>query len=432
MFAIKIKTVFRQLGLAMLLVNVVPVVVAFDCLPAPALSEPTGNIVEIGSEAELQNAMGSLQPDTTLLLAPGTYVLSSTLYIRAANVTVRGEADDCDSVRLIGKGMENSDYGNVPHGIWTDATGLNVQNLSIEDVYLHSIMINPGAGTPHLYNLRLANAGQQFVKANPYSFGNGVDGGVVEYSVLEYTDGPPTTDHGGGTGYTNGVDVHGGADWIIRNNLFANFHTDDTADNLWNPAVLMWNGSSGTLVENNRFMNVDRAISFGLIDRDNDHRGGLIRNNMIAYTEGLYSDQRKAASDATIILWDSPDTGIYHNTVLTNGNLSKSIELRFNTSGSVIKNNLLDAPIGSRDGGDHSASQNSFEGNAGLFFSPDIADLHLLAASTGVMNSVSSLPEAQTDFDGQIRSDINPVDFGADEYLGISPPMPPTDLQIVQ
>lgn len=61
---------------------------------------------------------------------------------------------------------------------------------------------------------------------------DGADNGRVGYSVIEYTAGPPKTDHGGGIGYTNGIDVHTGKNWVIRNNLIRGFHTPDTSGNL--------------------------------------------------------------------------------------------------------------------------------------------------------------------------------------------------------
>ena len=113
----------------------------------------------------------------------------------------------------------------------------------------------------------------------------------------------------------------------------------------------MWNGAAGTVSEGNIFINVDRAIAYGLVDRDKDHSGGVIRNNMVYYSPGLYGSSRKSGSDDTIIVWDSPDTHTYHNTVLTKGNLNKSIEYRFaDTSGGEVKNNLVDAPITTRNG----------------------------------------------------------------------------------
>jgi hypothetical protein len=67
---------------------------------------------------------------------------------------------------------------------------------------------------------------------------------------------------------------------------------------------------------------------------------------------GLYSASRKAGSNDAIIVNDFPNTKVYHNTILTNGNLHESIEFRFaSTTGGEARNNLTDAPINlSRDG----------------------------------------------------------------------------------
>jgi len=68
--------------------------------------------------------------------------------------------------------------------------------------------------------------------------------------------------------------------WVIRRNLFKNFHTPDTAAYLWDPAVSMWNHSTNTLTERNTFI-VDRAIAYGLYDNSgSDHQGGVIRKQL--------------------------------------------------------------------------------------------------------------------------------------------------------
>ncbi len=233
-------------------------------LTAPPLPDPTGVVVRVTTAQELDQAVTNLGEDTTILLAPGRYSLISTLWILKQNVTIRGETNDPDDVVLNGRGMENPDFGAVPHGIWCNAPNLKVQNLTIRDVYFHPIQLAGTADNLQVYNVRLIDAGEQFIKVSPLGFGDGADNGVVEYTVMEYTHGPPIQDHGGGTGYTNGVDVHAGRDWVIRNNLFKNFHTPDWTQHLWAPAVLMWNGAAGTITEGNTFINVDRAIAYGL------------------------------------------------------------------------------------------------------------------------------------------------------------------------
>lgn len=329
-----------------------------ECVSASFSEQPSGTEIRVASAAELQRALRSAQADSVILLAAGEYSLTGTVAVRTDHITIRGTGNNCSEVVIIGAGMNNPDYGGAPHGIWTDASGLTVQNLTIRDFFQHGIVLNPGAESPTFQNIRILDTGKQLIKANPSGFGDGVDGGLVEHSVFAYTEGPPMIDRGGGTGYTNGVDVHAGANWVIRNNHFENFHAPDHADHLWAPVVLMWNGARDTVVENNRFVNVDRAIAFGLLDRPMDHLGGVIRNNRIDYDEGLYSTQRHRGSDGAIIVWNSPGTIVEGNEVLTRGNLNRSIEFRFDTNGASATNNAVDAPIGTRDGGSYEGSEN--------------------------------------------------------------------------
>jgi len=323
---------------------------AVECSSASLPEQPPGREVRVKNGDELQRAVRSAATGSVILLSPGEYRLTATVAVRIDQITIRGTGDTCGDVVIMGAGMNNLDYGGAPHGIWTDASGLTVQNLTIRDFYHHGIVLNPGAGPPTFQNIRILDTGKQLIKANPSSFGDGVDGGLVEHSVFAYTEGPPMIDRGGGTGYTNGVDVHAGANWVIRNNHFENFHAPDHADHLWAPVVLMWNGARDTFVDNNTFVNVDRAIAFGLLDRPLDHSGGVIRNNRIDYPAGLYSDERRRGSDGAIIVWSSPGTIVEGNEVFTRGNLNRSIEFRFDTSGAKAINNTVDAPIGTRDG----------------------------------------------------------------------------------
>jgi len=92
---------------------------------------------------------------------------------------------------------------------------VTIANLTIRDVYSHPIILNGGTQSPLIHNVRLVNAGQHFIKANPDGAGGGADNGIVEYSVMEYAT--TSRDY-----YTNAVDVHTGDNWIIRHNLFRN------------------------------------------------------------------------------------------------------------------------------------------------------------------------------------------------------------------
>ena len=402
-----------------------------NCLPAPVLpdvsvTDPGKAVVRVSSEAELQSAIGNLSPNTVILLAPGTYNLTNTLYIQQNNITLRGDSNRCDAVVLQGLGMDNAAGGNaVPHGVWTDQLNTKIQNLTIRDVYFNSVHINGGAQAPEIYNVALINAGTQFVKSNPIGFGNGVDNGVVNYVAISYTNGTPRTDHGPGTGYVQAVDVHAGDGWVIKNNRIEDLNTPDGSDFLSPPAVLMWNGASNTTVEANVFVNTSRAIAFGLdANRPEDHSGGIIRNNMVVMTPGLNSTQRTAQSDAAIIIWNSPGTKVLHNSVAVEGNVPKSIELRFNTTGVEVQNNLVDAPITHRDNVAFAQSGNVVVPNNSIYRNLPIGDLHLVDRGDGGLVNIADAGQyheyAGYDFDGNFRgANQDGVDIGADEATSL-------------
>jgi hypothetical protein len=398
-----------------------------SCLTGQILPVTGDRIVHISSETGLRNAMDDLRPGDTLLLANGVYNLSSSVYINGKdNVTIRG-GSGCADVLLVGKGMDNPSYGDVPVGIWSNSRNTVIAHLTVRDTYDNTVIFNGGAQSPHLFSVNLIDSGSQFIKANPTEAagGIGVDNGVVEYCRIEYTNGPPATDHGAGAGYFNGISAHAADNWIIRNNLFMSLHNPDSSPFWWNPAVLFWNHSQNTVTENNTFINADRAIAYGLTDKDDsDHSSGIIRNNFIYLAPGLMSAARKADSDAQIIVWDSPSTLVFHNTLLTNSNVHLGIEFRFGTTGGEARNNLADAPIGTRNGGTYTQSGNYLTAIPAMFADPASGDLHLLDnASTRdhVIDRVAALATVPTDIDGEPRPSGDAADIGADEFSSLLP-----------
>jgi hypothetical protein len=188
----------------------------------------------------------------------------------------------------------------------------------------------------------------------------------------------------------------------------------------------MWNHSTNTLTERNTFIDVDRAIAYGLIDTSgSDHQGGIIRNNFIYLRPGLMSSSRKANSDGQIIVWDSPGTRVYHNTLLSHGNVVRSIEFRFDTAGGEARNNLADGPIGTRNGGTFSQSGNFLTATTSLFVNPSAADLHLKSSATMVIDQAPALAGVTDDIDGNPRPSGAGYDIGADEYRSSVDGLPP-------
>jgi hypothetical protein len=390
--------------------------------PAP-LPPPAGAVVNVSTVAQLQNAVASIASNTTIIIAPGTYNLTGTLYINGSftNVGIRGATDNRDDVVIVGRGMQAAGDGGVPFGIWAggNVRGVTIANLTIRDVYYHPIMLNAGAQSPLIHNVRLVNAGQQFIKASPDGSGGGVDNGIVEYSIMEY-------DTTARDDYTNGVDVHTGDNWVIRHNLFRNIRAPQGA--LAGPAILMWNASTNTTVDGNTFVDCQREIALGLIERTpNDHSGGVVTNNFIA---------RSVAGDSAIYIADSPNTQVLHNSIFIAGTYASPIEYRFaHTTGVVIANNVLDGTIAARDGASGSVSGNYTAATSALFVNPAAGDLHLRPTATVLLNRVAAPPAAAgVDWDGHARP-AGSTDIGADEYsTGTIPttPNPPANLRIVR
>ena len=125
---------------------------------------------------------------------------------------------------------------------------------------------------------------------------------------------------------------------MIRNSLFRNIRAP--LGQLAGPAILMWYGSSNTVAEGNTFIDCQREIAFGLIDRvtPHNHVGGIIRNNFI-YRHATI------AGDAAIGVFDSPNAEYsqHRGAVRRDPNAA---EYRFaGTSGASIVNDFFDAAI---------------------------------------------------------------------------------------
>ena len=387
--------------------------------PAPAIPPPSGTIVNVSTEVQLRDAVASLASNTTIVVAPGTYSLRDALYVNGTftNIGIRGATGNSDDVVLAGLGMANA---SVPYGIWVggNVRGMTIANLTLRDVFYHPIILNAGAQSPLVHNVHLINAGQQFVKSNPNPAGGGVDNGIVEYSVIEYE----TTSR---DAYTNGVDVHTGRNWIIRHNLFRNIRAPQ--GQLAGPAILMWNASSGTLAEGNPFVNCQREIAFGLIERTpDDHTGGIVRNNFI------YRD-KAIAGDAAIGVFDSPNTQVLHNTILASGTYSSPIEYRFaHTTAVLIANNLLDGAILARDGATGTAVGNVTTASSALFVNPSAGDLRLKPTAAAAIDRVTAIANCPADWEGESRPQGPAADVGADEYSPGAALSAPKNLRVVR
>jgi PKD repeat protein len=405
----------------------------------PSLPAPTGTVINVSNVTQLQNAVANLQSGQTIMIAPGTYNLTGTLYVpqNLTNIAIRGASGKAGDVIIKGDavidatapysgsaiwGAGSGISGTIPFGIWLgNVQGVTIADLTIENFLDDAIILNAGVQSPLIHDVAMLDTGEQLLKSNPNPAGGGVNNGVVEYCTIGYTVAAPNN-------YTNGVDVHTGQNWIIRDNVFENILTTNslttvTSGALAGPAVLIWNGSSNATVEGNVFVNCQREIAFGLsapTTITDDNSGGLIANNFI-YRSGTQH------GDVAIGVWNSPNTEVAYNTVVLNGDYVNAIEYRFSTTTGVkILYNLTDAAITQRDGASAAVTGNVTNAQASWFVNESIGNLSLTAQATPAIGHGVYLSEVSTDYFGNPRPSTSAPDVGADQYTAASSAPAPT------
>ena len=295
----------------------------------------------------------------------------------------------------------------MPYGIWTggDVQGVEISNLTVRDIYNHAIMFAAGTQRPHVYNVHLIDAGAAFIESRADQ-GPGVDNGIVEYSTIEYSS-------TGRVQSTGGVDVHCGSAWIIRHNVLCNIVGPSWQ--MAGPAIAAWDGAHDTIAEGNSIVNCSTGIAFGLLDRGgSDHRGGIVRNNMIFRSS-------TATGGPGIVVADSASTQVLNNTVFLSNTYGSPIEYRYAGAHDVIVvNNLLDGAVWARDGASGTEDHNLAGASADLFTGAQAGDLHLAPTAASAIDRGLTVPNVLNDWDGQPRPNGGAFDIGADEYVPVS------------
>jgi hypothetical protein len=365
----------------------------------PPLPAPTGPVVHVSNVTALAAAVSNLQSGQTILIDPGTYTVTDTLYLPQgiSNVAVRGTSGKASDVVIQGPGMS----GSILFGFWTgNVSGVTFGDFTIRGFADHAFILNAGTQSPLIHDVTMIDMGEQFVKSNPDGTGGGVNNGIVEYCNIGYSTTAPSY-------YTNGVDVHTGANWIVRDNVFTNIRAVGV---LAGPTILFWNGSSGALTDSNTFINCQRAIAYGLDStKSNDNTGGIIRNNFITETMSI-------GGDTAIGVNNSAGTQVLNNSIWMNNDYPNAIEYRFSaTTGVKIQDNLTNMAIVSRDGATGTVSGNLTNAQSSWFVNAGTGDLHLTAAATAAIGQGAPLANVPNDYNGEQRPTTGKVDIGADE-----------------
>ncbi len=364
-----------------------------ECEPLPPASGETitaATVDELIAGVEQANSRGSL----TILVEDGTYTISDMLWISADNVTIRSRSGNRDRVIIRGRGMN----GSVGFIFNVAGSSFTAADMTLGWVANHAIQIHGDTDSDNtlIHNVRFVDTYEQMLKIS-YAEGTATrsDRGVVQCCVFEYSAGI------GPQYYIGGIDGHWCRDWTVRSNTFLHIRSPEA--DLAEYAVHFWTDSENTVVENNRIVDCDRGIGFGLGDRG--HSGGIIANNMVHTTR-----------DVGIGLENAAAAKVYNNSVFTE-NYDNSIEYRFSgSSGISIINNLSTGLIASRDGASATLDSNYTQADSAFFTDAAAGDLHLAGAHSAVVDAGTALAEVIRDIDCEHRPKGAAVDIGADEY----------------
>jgi hypothetical protein len=181
----------------------------------------------------------------------------------------------------------------------------------------------------------------------------------------------------------------------------------------------VWGGSEGTVVERNVIVDSFRGIALGLGPGafsqprgggQADHRGGLIRQNVVVNLNA-WADEGIEANAA-------PDVRVEFNTVVVEGQLSWSISLRFPQTSATVRNNLTSRRVLSRNDGRFTNEGNVEGATREWFVDAATGNLRLSRAATRAIDAGVPMGEVTQDFDGRARVVGRRPDAGAFEFQG--------------
>ncbi len=379
-----------------------------------ATSAPAATLT-VGTTTELEAAIVASQAGDVIELRDGIYSVAGVagfVVANKSNLTIRGKSGNRNLVVLQGQGI-NSTATQFIFKLYASPY-VTLQDMTMKDVYWHHVQINDGSHHFTLRNLVMLDAGEAPVKVtSPGGSGPFSDYGFIENCWLGFTS-------YGTRDVVEGIDIIASVGTVVRGNEFYRVRKLGDPDNVgW--GVFAKCNAQDTIIENNYFEDNDLAISFGnggcpaTYARNGDityqHRGGIIRNNVVHGTK-----------DNAVHINSSAGFKVYNNTLWsTFGDGGSSIDVRYNSYGEVF-NNIATEGVRLRDGGTASFAANIWYADASLFLSQPTGNYHLVASALGAIDQgVDSSSDVPTDMDAQARPSAIGVDIGADEYVGGQP-----------
>lgn len=332
------------------------------CLAAtiPAADADVGGIaISVDTTKELVRAVRNAAPGTTITLAPGVYRVRDTIALRSpgapgAPIVIRAERlGDAvieaattetfnisaphwviKNLHIVGVCKKHSRCEHAFH-IVGDADGIVIRGNRLVD-----------------FNAQIKGNGRKVKGVRAYPDDVTIEGNALYNTTVRNTSNPVTP-----------IDVVGGNNWVIRDNVISDF-AKGGGDKISYGAFLKGNSQNGVFERNVVACSwvhdggVRVGMSFGgggsgkaycEGDCGQEHQGGIMRNNVIAF-----------CSDVGIYLNRASDVAVHNNTLYK----TLGIDVRFPQTTADVRNNVMTGAIDERNDG-------RYEGSANLLFDED-------------------------------------------------------------
>jgi hypothetical protein len=373
---------------------------------APPLPPPSGPVVNVANVGALMSAVSGAAAGTTVMVADGFYDLGAqghSISITANNVTIRGASGNRNAVVIKGQGM-NVSSGSTPTLFHVYSDDVTIADLTLRDSWYHLVQVHGEsiADRFRLYNCRMLDSGEQFVKVsvNVNTQPKKCENGIVEYCLFEFA----TTSR---WWYTHGVDILNGKDWLVRDTVFRNIR--GPAGVVTGGAILAWQKTEGTIVERCEFYECDFGVNFGNSGGGvGDHVGGVIRNNFF-FRKGNFGDVAITCNHAQ-------NFQIHNNTCILNGTFPWVIDYRFSDCTGTISHTITDGNILARDGATATRINNITSVQPAWFVDHANGDLHLRDTAAALIDQAAPVTGVIDDIDADPRPVAGAPDIGADEF----------------
>jgi hypothetical protein len=405
------------------------------CTPA------AGATWEVASVSALNTAVGDAQPFDHIVIQPGTYQLTTTLYLHTPNVVLRGATGHRDDVVLVGGGMNTR---GVDEGISVGADAITIQHLTLKDFYYNAIHLRAenDVDSTVISNVKTWNIGERHIKGSrdPNSSTKVSENTLIEQVYMLQTQ--PRTGHPDtNPDYIGGIDIMASRNITIRDSRSEGIVG---AQNGGNAAIFLWNGIQGATIERNIIVGCAKGIALGnpappganLPTGAWHADGAIVRNNIIR--RGTWTTSNNIA----IELATAKNIGIYHNTVYSDdASYFRTISFYESqagmNSGNILSRNIIRGGLFDQTSGGWQNTNNIIDMTgttitASWFVELAANNFHLTSAAALAIDRVPALTQVPDDLDKQARPIGAAADLGADEFAepDTTPPAAPTGLRV--